>query len=93
MDVDAFLEKVSAAGLRLPRASAAVAPGHAPETIDALFHKPLLALSTMVIARNAPFPTVILGRSVALLLAEHFTALRHSGHILETSFTLRRRCA
>jgi hypothetical protein len=93
MDVDAFLEKVSAAGLRLPRASADVVPGHSPETIDALFHKPLLALAAMVIARNAPFPTIILGRSVAMLLAEHFTALRHSAHVLEMSFTLRRRCA
>jgi hypothetical protein len=93
MDVDDFLEKVSGAGLRLPSTSAGAVPGHSPETVDALFHKPLLALATMVIARNTPFPSMILGQNVAMLLAEHFTALRHSTHVLEMSFTLRRRCA
>ena len=93
MDVDAFLESVSAAGFRLPHARAEAAPGRAPETIDALFHLPLLALAVMVIARLTPFNTVALGRSVAMLLVEHFSALRRSPQALETSLTLRRRCA
>jgi hypothetical protein len=40
-----------------------------------------------------PFRTVFLGRSVSMLLVEHFTALRNASHGLETSVTLRRRCA
>src|SRR5258706_15348375 len=59
----------------------------------ALFHFPLLALAVMIIARRTPFRTVVLGRNVALLLVEHFVALRRSPHGLETSLTLRRRCA
>jgi hypothetical protein len=47
----------------------------------------------MTITRHKPFHTVVLGRHVALLLVEHFTALRRSPHSLETSLTLRRRCA
>lgn len=93
MDVDAFVESVSASGLRLSPANAGVAPGRAPETMDALFHLPLLALAMMVIARRTPFRTVVLGRNVAMLLIEHFAALRRSPHGLETSLTLRRRCA
>ena len=34
-----------------------------------------------------------MGSNVALLLTEHFTALKHTPHALETSLTLRRRCA
>jgi len=93
MDVDAFLESASAAGVRLPRTGAGGAPAHAPETVDALFHLPLLALAAMVIARRTPFQTLSLGRNVAMLLVEHFRALRGSPHALETSLTLRRRCA
>lgn len=93
MDVDAFLESVSAAGLRLPSSGPGAPPGRAPETMDALFHLPLLALAAMVIARRTPFRTIVLGRSVAMLLVEHFGGLRHSRHGLETSLTLRRRCA
>src|SRR5260370_12291341 len=93
MDIDAFIESVSATGKRLSVAGDSVVSGHAPETIDALFHLPLLALAAMVIARNEPFRTVDLGRSVAMLLVEHFPALRHSRHGIEMSFTLRRRCA
>lgn len=93
MDIDAFLESLSATGQRLPVASDSVVSGHAPETIDALFHLPLLALAAMVIARNERFCTVDLGRRVAMLLVEHFVALRHSRHGIEMSFTLRRRCA
>jgi len=92
MDVDAFLESVSATGLRLP-VPAAPAPGGAPETIDALFHLPLLALAVIVIARRTPFPTSALGRSVAMLLAENFKALNRSEHGLTTSLTLMHRCA
>jgi hypothetical protein len=93
MDVDAFLESVSAAGLRLSSSSAGAAAGRAPETIDALFQSPLLALAVMVIARSAPFRTVVLGRSVAMLFVEHFIALRRSPYGLKTSLTLCRRCA
>jgi hypothetical protein len=93
MDIDAFLERVSAIGLRLPSATPGQAPGWAPETVDALFHLPLLALTMMIIARRSPFRTVALGRNVAMLLVEHFAALRRAPHGLETSLTLRRRCA
>jgi hypothetical protein len=93
MNVDEFLESVSAADLQLSTANVDAPPVRAPETIDALFHLPLLALAVMIIARQMPFRTVFLGRSVAMLLIEHFAALRHSPHGLETSLTLRRRCA
>jgi hypothetical protein len=93
MDIDAFLESLSAADQRLRVASGRVVSGSPPETIDALFHLPLLALAAMVIARNEPFRTVDLGRSVATLLVERFAALRHSRHGIEMSLTLRRRCA
>jgi hypothetical protein len=92
MDVDSFLQRVSERNLRLPAARESTA-GRAPERIDALFHLPLLALAVMVIARRKPFKTTVLGWNVALLLTEHFTALRHTPHALETSLTLRRRCA
>jgi hypothetical protein len=93
MDVDAFLESVAATDMRLSAPGADRTLGRAPETMDALFHLPLLSLAAMIIARRAPFRTVALGRSVAMLLVEHFTALRHPPHVLETSLTLRRRCA
>jgi hypothetical protein len=93
MDVDTFLESVIASGVRLPAAPVDNALRRAPETVDALFHLPLLALAVMVIARRTPFSTVHLGRKLTLLLVEHFGALRHSPHGLETSITLRRRCA
>ncbi len=93
MDVDAFLESVSSIAIRLPAPDADTAPGRAPDTMDALFHLPLLALASMVIARRTPFRTALLGRNVTILLLEHFAALRHSPHGLETSLTLRRRCA
>jgi hypothetical protein len=93
MDVDAFLQTVSVSDMRLPVQVGDSTPGRAPETLDALFHLPLLALAVMVIARRAPFRTVYLGRNVALLLVEHFTALGRSSHGLGTSLTLRRRCA
>jgi hypothetical protein len=92
MDVDTFLESVSATGLRLPVPSAAT-PGRAPETMDALFHLPLLALAVMVIARRTPFQTSALGRSVAMLLVENFKALHSSQSGLATSLTLMHRCA
>jgi hypothetical protein len=92
MDVDAFLKSVSESGLRLP-AGVSKAPGRAPETMDALFHLPLLALAVMIILRRTPFQTFALGRKVALLLVENFKALSGSQHELETSLTLMRRCA
>lgn len=93
MDVDTFLETVAATDMKLSVPAARTVSGRAPETVDALFHLPLLALATMIIARRLPFRTVYLGRNVGMLLVEHFTALRHAPHGLETSFTLRRRCA
>lgn len=93
MDVDVFLENVSESGLRLTAADTGALRARAPETMDALFHLPLLALAVMAIARRTPFRTVALGHNVALLLVEHFSALRRSPHSLETSLTLRRRCA
>jgi hypothetical protein len=92
MNVDAFLERISERNLSLPAARESTA-GRAPEKIDALFHLPLLALAVMVIARRKPFRTTVLGSNVALLLTEHFTALKHTPHALENSLTLRRRCA
>jgi hypothetical protein len=93
MNVDAFLESVSGKDLRLRPDDATALRARAPETIDALFHLPLLALAMMVIARRTPFQTGAMGRRVALLLTEHFTALRRSPQGLQTSLTLRRRCA
>ena len=92
MDVDAFLESVSATDLRLP-VPGALAQGRAPETMDALFHLPLLALAVMVIARRTPFQTSVLGRRVAMLLVENFRALHRSESGLATSLTLMHRCA
>lgn len=93
MNVDDFLKNIPATGLRLSEPRIGIPNVRAPETMDALFHLPLLALAVMVIARRTPFRTIALGRSVAMLLVEHFTALRRSPHGLETSLTLRRRCA
>ena len=56
-------------GCRSPHAAP---PGRAPETMDALFHLPLLALAVMVIARRKPSGPSALGRNVAMLLVEHF---------------------
>src|SRR5258708_33530318 len=92
MDVDSFLQRVSERNIRLPAARESTT-GRAPEKVDALFHLPLLALAVMVIARRKPFRTTALGSNVALLLTEHFTALKHTPHALETSLTLRRRGA
>ena len=93
MDVDAFLSLVSTNDIRLSVPSDDVARVRPPEKADALFHLPLLALAIMVIARHSSFQTVALGRTIAVLLVEHFSALRKSPHGLETSVTLRRRCA
>lgn len=93
MDIDAFLESVSADGLRLPATDAATKLQRAPEKVDALFHLPLIAMAIMITARQNPFKTTAMGRGVAQLLIEHFTALQRSAHDLEMSLTLRRRCA
>lgn len=93
MDVDAFLDLVSADHLQLGVPGNEVARVRPPEKADALFHLPLLALAIMVVARYSSFRTVALGRTIATLLLEHFVALRSSPHGLETSVTLRRRCA
>jgi hypothetical protein len=85
VNVDDFLESVAATDLRLSTVNAVALPGRAPEIMDALFYMPLLALTMMVIARRTPFRTVALGRSVVMLLVEHFVALRQSPHGLETN--------
>jgi hypothetical protein len=93
MDVDAFLELMSSNDIRLSVSAHDAVLVRPPEKADALFHLPLLALAVMVIARHAAFRTIALGRTVAALLVEHFSGLRTSPHGLETSITLRRRCA
>jgi len=93
MDIDTFLESVAATDMKISVPGLGNAPSRAPETLDALFHLPLLALAAMVIVRRTPFRTVLLGRNISMLLIEHFTALRSAPHALETSITLRRRCA
>lgn len=92
MGVDAFLESFSATDFRLP-VPVGAAVGRAPETMDALFHLPLLALAVVVIARRTPLQTSALGRRVAMLLVENFSALHHSKNGLATSLTLMHRCA
>lgn len=93
MGVDAFLKSITESGARLTVPPIDVSKGRAPEAVDALFHLPLLALATMVIARRNPLHTTVLGRSIGLLLVAHFTALHRSASVLEMSVTLRRRCA
>lgn len=93
MNIDEFLEQVSSTHIRLSTGSAEAPAPRAPETMDALFHIPLLALAIMVIARKDSFRTAVLGTNVALLLVEQFVALRRMPHGLATSLTLRRRCA
>lgn len=93
MDVDDFLASIKNPEMRLPAAGRPAATRSAPETFDALFHLPLLALVTMVIAAKSTLTTSSVGNKVALLLIEQFTTLRQSPHSLEISLTLRRRCA
>ena len=92
IDIDTFRERVSGAALRVPPIDPADMRSRVPETVDALFHLPLLALAIMTITRSKPFRTVNLGSFVAALLVEHFYALRQRAHTLEASLTLRRRC-
>jgi hypothetical protein len=92
-DLEQFAERAGHLQLRLPGGdSYAEAATGAPEAVDALFHLPLLALAIMSIARTEPLQTANLGRRIAALLVEHFVALRHSAHAMDTSLTLRRRC-
>jgi hypothetical protein len=91
-DLELFLERGGERRLRAATGRGDRPRGGAPETVDALFHLPLLALAIMSIARRESFQTVNLGRRVAALLVEHFEALQNSAHALETSLTLRRRC-
>lgn len=92
MNVDEFLADVNDPDLRIPLADDGRAR-LAPESVDALFYMPLLALSILVTARKRPFRTTHLGRIVSSALTDLFIALRRSPHGLETSLTLRRRCA
>ena len=92
-DLELFAERAGSLRLRLPAGDAyARAAIEAPETVDALFHLPLLALAIMTIARREKFQVVNLGKRVSALLVEHFTTLRNSAHAMDTSLTLRRRC-
>ena len=92
-DLEQFAERAGELHLRLPAGKAyARAATEAPETVDALFHLPLLAVAIMTVARREKFQTINLGRRIAVLLVEHFAALRHSAHAIDTSLTLRRRC-
>lgn len=93
MNIDEFSEQVSSTDIRLSKGNAEAPAPRAPETMDALFHIPLLALAIMVIARKGSFRTAVLGTQVAMLLVEQFVALRRMPHGLGTSLTLRRRCA
>jgi hypothetical protein len=93
MNIDEFLEQVSSTDIRLSTGKAEAPTPCAPETMDALFHIPLLAIAIMVIARKESFRTAVLGTRVAMLLVEQFAALRRMPHGLGTSLTLRRRCA
>lgn len=92
IDIDTFRERVAGTALRLPPIDPSDLRSRVPETVDALFHLPLLALAILTIARAQPFRTVNLGSFVAALLVEHFYALRQRAHALEASLTLRRRC-
>ena len=92
-DLELFTERAGSMRLRVTAGEAYTrATTEAPETVDALFHLPLLALAIMTIARRERFQTVNLGRRVAALLVEQFSALRNSAHAMDTSLTLRRRC-
>jgi hypothetical protein len=93
MSVDEFLASTVGSEARLRVDGATAVRQGAPETADALFHLPLIALAIMIIARHLPFATVALGRNVAMLLVERYSALERSAHLLATSLTLRRRCA
>jgi hypothetical protein len=91
-DLELFAERAGNLRLRLSAGGTyARAATEAPETVDALFHLPLLALAIMTIARRERFQTINLGRRVAALLVEHFAALRNAAHAMDTSLTLRRR--
>ena len=92
MDIDTFRGRVAGSAVRLPPVDPTEVRTRVPETVDALFHLPLLALAIMTIARAKPFRTVNLGSFVATLFVEHFYALRSRAHTLEVSLTLRRRC-
>lgn len=92
IDLDAFRDRVAGAGVGLPAVEPADMRSRVPETVDALFHLPLLSLAILTIARAKPLRTVSLGGTVAALLVEHFYALKERAHALEASLTLRRRC-
>src|SRR5262245_6449361 len=91
MNLDALLEDIGNADVRFPVPEGRIAPRGAPETVDALFHLPLLAIAIMTASRDAPFSTVALGRVIAGILVERFAALRNTSTVLERSVTLRRR--
>lgn len=93
MDIDALLTTSANRTTRLP--ALRVGPGgeRSPDTADALFHLPLLALALLTVARPGPFPTSRAARSVATLFVEQYASLRNGERSLLNSITLRRRCA
>jgi hypothetical protein len=92
MNVDEFLASVDNPTLRIALSDDGRGRS-APETLDALFYMPLLALTILVSARKRSFRTMYMGRIVSSVLTDLFIALRRSTEGLETSLTLRRRCA
>lgn len=91
IDLDALRERVRNGNIRFPVPADGVPEASAPEAVDALFHLPLLALAILTAARQRPFQTVALGRTVARLFVARFAALRDTPTILERSVTMRRR--
>ena len=92
MNIDDFARDLTSNGFRL---SVPDTRGRhqSPSTVDALFHLPLLSLAVMVLAMQPRLSTRSVGNLVIQLLSEHFHALRRSGSAIDTSMTLRRRCA
>jgi hypothetical protein len=90
--LDDFARLVTGSELRLNIVADSLPEPRRPGKTDALFHLPLLALCTLVIAKLGPLTTDQTGRRVALLLIGAFQGLRNV-NTLEWSMTLRRRCA
>jgi hypothetical protein len=65
------------------------------ETIDGLFHVPLLGMTILILsgARRLGIPTADVGSWTLATLSKHFEALRLSRSYLRWSVLLRRRCA
>lgn len=93
MNVDEFLLAVGSHDLQIRADGSSTLMLRPPESIDTLFHIPLLALTLMTLLYGHELPSASMGRNVASVLTEHFITLKKTPHALETSITLRRRCA